>query len=285
MNSAGVRDSALTNHGVLQTERLGESFRKKGVLFTNMFSSDLQRAFKTAEAILTAQSDDEREGSSPVTVRQLSILREKNFGSLEGKHVLSTTSSPRRKAPPKEVNNFSEEKEDSDYQDVESQESMIARMDEFLDKYLLILLEEEASSGEKTVAVVSHGITLTVLWRCILRRFPSTNISGAPDVQVRPGRSWEYLGFWSNTGYLELDFIRKLLPQSSSDIHLTLESADIKDATVQPSLLGNWRLIIKAINERGHLANLGRTGGGVGSSKHDSGQQKIEKFFKKQKGG
>ncbi|KAI9791826.1 MAG: hypothetical protein M1816_003371 [Peltula sp. TS41687] len=314
--SAGVRDSALSNHGVLQTQHLGESFRSKGVLFTNVFSSDLQRAFKTAEAIRIAQPEDRRE-ASPVRVVQIPLLREKNFGSLEGKHVLSSSSgSLKRKVSVKEVKNPLEEKDDGDFEDVESQESMIARVDEFLDKYLLKLLDEDISaveevieevlaadekvvrkevfsdekvvgkevfSDEKVVAIVSHGITLTVLWKGLLSRLTSTNITAAPDIPLRPGGTLEHLGFWSNTGYLELDLTRQRSSRPPSDTDLNVDPADVKDVTVEPSHLQNCYLTIRAINERGHLATLKRTGGGVGSSKHDSDQQKIERFFKKQK--
>src|ERR1700761_205792 len=50
---AGSRDSTLTNHGVEQTERLGEYLARNGVKFTHVFASPLSRAYKTAEAVAT----------------------------------------------------------------------------------------------------------------------------------------------------------------------------------------------------------------------------------------
>ena len=53
--------------------------------------------------------------------------------------------------------------------------------------------------------------------------------------------------------------------------------------TAAPSLLYGWTTIIKVINGRGHLQGLKRTGGGVGSARHDDGQKSIETFFKRRR--
>lgn len=54
---AGVRDSALTIHGVEQARRLGEHFTKREAIvpFNHIFSSPLSRAYKTAQALQNAQ--------------------------------------------------------------------------------------------------------------------------------------------------------------------------------------------------------------------------------------
>lgn len=54
---AGSRNSSLTNHGVEQARRLGEHFARAevDVCFDYIFASPLSRAFKTAQAIQTAQ--------------------------------------------------------------------------------------------------------------------------------------------------------------------------------------------------------------------------------------
>ena len=174
------------------------------------------------------------------------------------------------------------------FQDVESKESMIGRVDEFLDKYLLGLLKSEAIQEDRTVAVVSHGIILKVLWKCMLRRFPPKSVSTIPGViPVHRGTSLEGLGVWSNTGYLELRFTPMDFPVSLQLLNAgpNLEQIAVNDTTKTPPFLARWRLLITAANETSHLVNLKRTGGGVGSSKHDSEQQKLEKFFKKPKIG
>jgi hypothetical protein len=46
-----------------------------------------------------------------------------------------------------------------------------------------------------------------------------------------------------------------------------------------------WTITVNAVNSRLHLQGLKRTGGGVGSARHDDKQQGIETFFKKRKFG
>ena len=65
-------------------------------------------------------------------------------------------------------------------------------------------------ADDETVAVVAHGIILTHLWRSILGRFLPGNVSVAAGVMVGgAGLGLEYLGGWSNTGYLELEITSK----------------------------------------------------------------------------
>lgn len=86
---AGVRDSALTNHGVEQARRLGEHFAKEDVhvAFTHIFASPLSRAYKTAQAIQTAQAKlktkdlgQVEENTRKVEIVRVSELIEQDFG-------------------------------------------------------------------------------------------------------------------------------------------------------------------------------------------------------------
>ncbi|KAI9832454.1 MAG: hypothetical protein M1826_001778 [Phylliscum demangeonii] len=268
---AGVTDSALTNHGILQAERLGRHFSDKGVRFTHVFSSDLQRAFMTAESIRGAQPYSLEDGSEELVTIPLSLLREQDFGSYEGKHVSARL---RPSKPHSEDPDICQHKTDGKFRDVESKEAMRARMNEFLDRHLLPLLEPEVPTN--TVAVVSHGIILSVLWRCLRKRFPPGGLAAVPGV-IPPvnGKPLEYLGSWSNSGYLELE----ILPVEK--LRQPPDASSIVDSTAAPPLLHNWFIYIKQINALGHLASLKRTGGGVGSAKHDFEQQKIDRFFSK----
>ena len=91
---------------------------------------------------------------------------------------------------------------------------MMARVEAFLDGHLLSLFGQLAY-GE-TVIVVAHGIILSYLWRGILARFPSGNVSVAAGVMAGGnGMGLEYLGGWSNTGYLDLEIRSIALPPSS----------------------------------------------------------------------
>lgn len=277
VDSAGVRDSALTNHGALQTERLGSHLAAREIGFTRIFSSDLQRAFKTAEAIRTAQIAATDDKSSLLTTIKVPLLREQDFGSFEGKHV--STRSSHAKGTYVDIAQAQPQRID-DFRDVETKEAMTARADEFIDKHLLPLLPAREVDEDHVVAVVSHGILLAVLWRSLLRRFSAGSVSFAPGIApAGKAVSVEFLGGWSNTGYLELELIKG--PESEMP---SLESKP-DDRHESTRRLNTWRLQIKAINERSHLTNLKRTGGGVGSSRLDNEQKKIDSFFKKRRVG
>lgn len=80
---------------------------------------------------------------------------------------------------------------------------MRIRVESFIDAHLVQLMHEVHE--DKSVAVVAHGIILSHLWRAILKRFHPF-VTVASGVQATgPGMSLEYLGGWSNTGYLDLE--------------------------------------------------------------------------------
>lgn len=205
MYSAGTTDSALTTHGVLQASRLGAHLALAGVQIFHIFSSDLQRAFKTADAIRLAQPNTLK------TVTQLHLLREQDFGFYEGKHFYDRPRGSDKSG--REVHREAHMNTEG-FRDVESKRSMNARVEAFLDGYLVSLLGKVGD--EETVAVVAHGIILTYLWRGILARFePGTVAIASGVVAGDNGMGLEYLGGWSNTGYLDLEVKSKVLPLSS----------------------------------------------------------------------
>lgn len=283
LSSAGVKDSVLSNHGILQAERLGQHFAQSGFKFTNIFSSNLQRAYKTAEAIRLAQNqtDDKLE------IVQLPLLQEQDFGWYEGKPFHARQSSPKSSSNRVES---PEQPEPSDFKDVESSESMTRRMGIFIQDELLPLIHAEASEAEKVICVVSHGIILSFLWKTLLKLFPQQNVALAPDLLVgnRAFMPLEHLGGWSNTGYLQLEIRQEdaVAAKASKDAtNLTVASNPKAASQTSTIPLLSFRMTILAINSKDHLIGLKRTRGGVGSSRHDEGQRKIEAFFKKPKVG
>lgn len=285
VHSAGVRDSALTNHGVLQAERLGQCFANRDLHFTHLFSSDLQRAFKTAEAIRIAQIKKNPTSTDlKLQVKPLKVLREQDFGFYEGKPFYARPSGSRKSG---KDSHREEHVSEPGFQDVEAKESMATRADTFIHEQLLPLI---CGPEEFTVAVVSHGIILNYLWRSLLKLFAKRTVSIAPGLAVGGASAstpLEYLGGWSNTGYLELD-IQPVLSRaepavSESDNKPDLEQEESVDPDVSSSL-PELRMVIKAVNGKDHLAGLKRTRG-VSSGKHDEGQKKIDGFFKKSKVG
>ncbi|EFX06346.1 phosphoglycerate mutase family protein [Grosmannia clavigera kw1407] len=185
---AGSRDSALTAHGVLQARRLGtylmpsrdgdndeDSKSEDGLrpVVTHVLSSDLQRAVRTAEAIVEAQAKKRTgdDGDEALAVVQLADLRERDFRSGEGRRIAGSGSS-------------------SAFADAETREEMRRRAERFVDGHLHPLLLVQVPT-QQTVVVVSHGIFLGVLLSVLLQRFASSSLPAAPVS-------------WSNTGYVEL---------------------------------------------------------------------------------
>ncbi|EEU44051.1 uncharacterized protein NECHADRAFT_65054 [Fusarium vanettenii 77-13-4] len=166
---AGSRDSALTAHGVLQAGRLAAHLAEH-VDVDHLFSSDLQRAATTAQAILDAQKR-----ANEVKLVVTPELREKDFGSGEGvKFGLAF-----------------------EFEGEETPEAMRKRCDRFLGEHLGPLLHEDS-----IVCIVAHGILLGVLYKALCARLSHVTI--APGAQARPRpASTPFHPSWSNTGYLE----------------------------------------------------------------------------------
>lgn len=333
---AGITDSALTNHGVQQGIRLGQWFAKHDVVFTHFFSSDLSRAHKTAENVRKSQLTGE---DAPEIVLS-SDLREQDFGFYERKPFYAR--SPDSKKTGKDTHR-AQHKDDKGFQDIESKESMAKRADNYLDEHLLPLLKQAPHDHGYSIAIVSHGMLLSSLWKAILRRQrpnsvildPTAAIAGAPV-------TLEHLGGWSNTGYLHLE-LQKNVPTEpgakaiggsvptdaqvegnkalaaeaisaidqvdDNEINITQRPSPPAGTRVPPTTegtaaenvlaptsqsgitpsteerppSGSFKIRIKTINGKEHLTGLKRTGGGVGSSKHDEAQKSIETFFKRRK--
>ncbi|KAK0705549.1 histidine phosphatase superfamily [Lasiosphaeris hirsuta] len=236
---AGVRDSALTVHGMLQAQRLSTHLASRSRSpttgpITHIFSSDLQRAAHTAQAVIDAitRSPTAPDGS-PFRLHLVKVpdLRERNFGSAEGKR-------------------FGASRADS-----ETHEAMRARAERFVRWHLAELL---AGGGEGSIVVVSHGLMLNSLLRVLLARYAPAELerlAGPPGVE-----RGEYLTAWSNTGYLEMVVKRGV-------------------AAAVPSGGLNVSLVVIRVNVVDHLEGLKKTRGGIGSAQFDSRQRTLDSFL------
>lgn len=311
---AGITDSALTSHGVLQANRLANHLSATGIKVAHIFSSDLQRAARTAEAIREAQSPN------PPKTKRLQLLREQDFGFYEGKKYSEKSKDGNQTG---KVSHMDAHRKDPGFVEVESRESMHIRVETFIDVHLVHLMHEVGD--DRSVVVVAHGIILTYLWRAILARFRPF-VTVANDVQLSArGLSLEYLGGWSNTGYLDLE-VKKRPRISSGDVEsstATEVSAKVPFAPVthgstsyaskmqdksgnsswslqqssntvptklvstlvppRPQSVKELCLVVKAVNSQEHLKNLKKTRGGIGNLKHDSSQKTVDSFFKRPK--
>lgn len=207
------------------------------------------------------------------------VLREQDFGSCEGK---SFSARQRATGVESKEDYISQHRQDPEFKDVESKESMDARMDSFVMEHLVPLLTIEGSKAEVIFAIISHGIILNHLWKSFRKLVPRANVASFPGMEVRGGL--EYLGGWSNTGYLELD-IQRVSTDSPLDLTGNIQTMPPSPDKDKPLPLLPLRMFVKAVNSTDHLKNLKRTRGGVGSAKFDDGQKKIDSFFKRPRAG
>ncbi|KAI9049736.1 hypothetical protein LZ554_005888 [Drepanopeziza brunnea f. sp. 'monogermtubi'] len=272
---AGITDSALTNHGVLQAKRLGTHLATNDVKISHIFSSDLQRAFKTAEAIRVAQKPP------PTQTVRVQAIREQDFGFYEMKHF--------SKRPREGIKSGKEAHQDAHrnnpgFQDVESKDSMKVRSDTFIDEHLVQLLHELPKNN--TVVVVAHGIILSHLWRAFLKRFHAGKVTVSPGIEsAGNGFSLEHLGGWSNTGYLDLEIKTEssasleAAPASDSESSTgtggAAEDVAPDDASQKPSTpplitqaspkFLDMSLVVKAVNKQDHLLSPASQNQGIPS--------------------
>jgi broad specificity phosphatase PhoE len=174
-DSAGTTDSALTNHGMLQIESLGQHFASSQTRVNTVFASDLSRARITAEGICRFQTPlPNQPRISPILTDS---LRERHYGKMEGKKWIPSGSI-----------------EDSG---IESDRSMIQRANNFLNEHLLPLILDDPQSADNVV-IIAHGILLRRLWTCLMELVHPADVHTAPEKQfdlavvAKPA--------WSNTG-------------------------------------------------------------------------------------
>ncbi|KAJ2906899.1 hypothetical protein MKZ38_009762 [Zalerion maritima] len=242
---AGFRDSNLSSHGALQAQRLGAhlSMRSPEIgPLKHLFTSDLQRTRKTAEAIAASQP------SPKLSIIELADLRERDFRSREGE-------SYRKKAQPSP--SLPPLNECSVAAQPESVEEMSTRARRFIERQLIsLILDEVSASSSSCTVVVSHGIFLGVLFANLQARFKS-QFSGEPLALA-------------NTGYVEIVFYKsQTVPRRPR--HLLEVAASSSKHII--------KLDVKLINCTSHLNGLKRTRGGIGSAQHDEKQRTLESFF------
>lgn len=302
--SAGSRDSPLTNHGVLQAQRLGAHLAARSATvgsIKHIFASNLKRAVKTAQTIAEAQTRVDGVDEA-LEIVQVPELREKDFGSDEGKRFGSRGRHDAAGASSA-----------ADWIEPESHDSMRTRIERFVDAFLAPnVLETASGSGTALVVVVAHGIILNVLLRTLLARYGPDEISKlAKPRDDAPWRS-EWLASWSNTGYLEADLrvvtttVSDPIPTKVADVDSSTclspggtsmvreqdstscssENQDAGQSCAPQSLeqppapiSGDIHMTVTTVNCVEHLQGLKKIRGGLGSLGHDEKQQTMDSFF------
>lgn len=194
---------------------------------------------------------------------------------------------------------------------------MAKRADLFLDEQLLPLFREGTTAEEYTVAIISHGMLLSTLWRRLLLRLPRRSLTVAPEVTAARGEViLEHLGGWSNTGYLQVSIQQNeeaigpgdtipdkeesaaatetlqtpIPPPMESDAAFVTIEVTPGESRIAPvsegrdtSILKDYSTKILAVDSKQHLTGLKRQRGGIGRSAHDESQKKLDNFFKKRR--
>lgn len=268
--SAGPPDSPLTSHGVIQSSRLGAHLAGRAASLgsiPHLFCSDFQQARMTAECIRDAYLSQDAGPSSTATptmeIVQLGELREKQFR--ERNPEVSEPAAAARHGG-------------GDYTEEEPFEEVNARAKRFLDAVLLPLLEDLLlpSDTPQCVFIIAHGGILShvqLQFVHVLRALQVPTLS-APGV-MRP-ESVPLDEFLSNAAYHEVVLKTKTLlsePPSGSQPTVT---------SYIGRALSDTHVTFSAINYIDHLSGLRKTGGGIGNSKFDKRQRKIDSFFRPQ---
>lgn len=245
---------------------------------THLFSSDLRRAADTARAIADAQIQGVSEAetltaccrrgdggpssssSNPLLPRLVAELRERDFGSAEGKpfrggSVVSLAAAG-----------------------AEPWDAMRERAERFVREHLEEVLARQLRAGEEgAVVVVAHGVILDVLLRVLLARFGPAELARLGEGRGGTRRAGQQLVAWSNTGYVEVavEAVADAAPPEGLDVP--------KEAVVAPGDRGPRRprisMTVVGVNVVLHLESLKRTRGGIGSAQFDKRQRTIESFF------
>ena len=135
----GQTNSSLTENGKQQAQATADEF--KDIKFDAIFSSDLTRTQNTAEIIKL-----DRE----IIIQTSELLRERKYGSFEGKHGSEFKEAIKEKLL--ELEKLSEEENWSFRvaDGVETDEELVSR-------FILKLREISVAYPNKTILVVSHG--------------------------------------------------------------------------------------------------------------------------------
>jgi len=220
----------------------------------------------TAEAIRDAYPCPDAGPSSTaippvIEIVQLGELREKQFRqrSLEG--LESTAVAAARHG-----------------EEEEPFEEVSARAKRFLDAVLLPLLEDLLlSSTRQCVFIVAHGGIHSYVWLQFVRvlrttlRVPPLSTPGVMRLESVPLDE-----FLSNAAYHEVILkTEEILPEPPFSVQPT--------ASYIGRALSVAHVTFAAINSVDHLSGLKKTGGGIGNSKFDKKQRKIDSFFSPRK--
>lgn len=162
MRMQGWSDSPLLSESVEMAKSLGEAFKREGLTFDKVYSSDLIRTVDTANAILDGLE-------SELEVHELFDLREMHFGeaeALEFKELWTVVA---------DYHGFENDEEILKTVNVNDRTNLIhqtppyesaesrVQFDERVLKGLNYVVEENKDNGVENILIVAHGLTILSL--------------------------------------------------------------------------------------------------------------------------
>jgi len=244
---AGWKDAPLSNHGMNQARALGEFF--SDTQFTAIHTSDLKRAFSTAQAVYDGQKDPKP------TFDSSELPREQNFGVAEGQPWSYSGS---------QTINLEEEMargvyptlhgRDEKFPEGESINDLADRAKRANTALVLPHVWQAAKEGKTGihVAIVSHGL-------CI-----SQMISELLKLSANQDKESDYRGLY-NTAWTRV----------AIEIEGSLEGQPIDVEKERPLLI----MRVTDVNRHSHTDNITRQKGGIGNAAYDPNQADIRAFF------
>ena len=182
----GHIDIDLNGRGLAQAEQMARALKKINLQFDVLYTSDLQRAAKTANAI------EQLFGVSAIAYE---ALRERHLGALQG---LTTDEAPQRE-PDLWVSHLSRDID----QELRGGESI----QQFADRIKTALEQIREQYRGKTILLVSHGGALDMMYRIASNQpLDAEKAVSVPNASLNwishDGITWKVDG-WADTRHLE----------------------------------------------------------------------------------
>jgi probable phosphoglycerate mutase len=182
----GHTDIDLNARGLAQAKQMAHALKKINLQFDVLYTSDLQRAAKTAQAI---------EELFKTSATSNAALRERHLGALQG---LTTDEAPMRE-PDLWKSHISRNVAEN-LRDGES-------IHQFYDRIKTVLEQIRAQHSGKTILLVSHGGTLDMMYRIVSNQpLDAERVVTVPNASLNwishNGLTWK-VDSWADISHLK----------------------------------------------------------------------------------
>jgi probable phosphoglycerate mutase len=182
----GHTDIDLNTRGLAQAKQMAQALKRISFQFDVLYTSDLQRAAKTAEAI---------ERSFQTTAIKNAALRERHLGALQGLTI--------DEAPQREPELWKSHLSRNTKENLRNGESI----QQFADRIKIALEQIYKKHNGKTILLVSHGGALDMMYRIASNQpLDAEKAVAVPNASLNwlshDGLKWNVDG-WADTSHLD----------------------------------------------------------------------------------